>query len=272
MLGNRSHEMYALQEQDVTFKLQLNCIARKSHDTKALRFNSFPSSIHTIKKAIEDHFSIPTCVQKISYQGITIRDDSFIDTFKHVRSGDTLTVDYRCEADVREIYEVVDWIKKVTRALIEEKNMPQGSPIMHALILEGSRNRYHEILPTQIFDWLDAKAYVNKIHFMECGGLVAILDLYSCILEQEWKDMPPSYKFLESFCSLSLANFGETFYFRRVLLKNHVLEMAMRSVTRIKMKIGGDFVVEETDSLKNEDYGSTVLKLVLDNALHIICK
>ena len=30
---------------------------------------------------------------------------------------------------------------------------------------------YHEILPVQLFDWLNPKAYVNKLYFEAKGGI-----------------------------------------------------------------------------------------------------
>ena len=180
---------------EVTFKLRLNCLARKTSSTGTLTLPSFPSAVQEIKQAIQRSFSIPACVQTLSYHSIPLTssassssssDDLLCSSCRYMRSGDTLKVDYSCEADVEKIDEILGWVREVTSAL-QDQEVPFA--VKEALLLRGSRCSYESILAMEIFDWMDAKTYVNKIYFLECGGLEAVLALYNCVLLLRWEGM-----------------------------------------------------------------------------------
>ena len=262
------------QDEDITFKLQLNCIARKSSKIQTLRLNPFSPSVQDIKKAIENEFSIPTCVQTLRYQSMTLPDEgSLLDACGYVRMGDVLTVDYICEADVKQINTIIAWIRRVNRATKEEKNLPDSIGLAtETIILEGSSNNYEYILAVEIFKWQDAKGHVNKIFFQESGGLEELVALYKSILIWEWGEMWQTFRFLEIFCSRAFAGFGETLHFRRVLLRHDAMRMAMQSILRLKMEIQGSVVIEEVDDRWSDEYSTYALKAVLEYSLHTICK
>lgn len=266
----------ALQDGEITFKLQLNCQAKKSSEVKLLTLPSFPTSAGEIKEAIQAEFSIPACVQKLSYHSIPLTETgSLLDACRHMRSHDTFTVDYSCEADVEKIDEVVGWVREVTQSLYREDAEPNSVKTLHTLIHRGVRKKYDLLLAMEIFDWMDAKAYVNKIYFMDNGGLEAVLVLYKFVLEKEWTNMPQTYQFLEAFCSHAFANFGETLYLRRVLVERaDGLDMATRSLKRVRMRIEGDQVFEGlvSPTAGGSEYSQYALKRILENALNIICK
>lgn len=261
---------------EVTFRLQLNGLARNSSKAKLLRLPSFPTSVDEIKKAIQKEFSIPCCVQTLSYRSIPITGSgNLLEAFKHIRSHDTFTVDYSCEADVEKIDEVVDWVRAVTEALHSEKTMSNGVSVSSdTLIRRGARSKYDLVLALEIFDWMDAKAYVNKIYFMDTGGLEAVLVLYRFLLEQQWADMAQTCQFLEAFCSHTFANFGETLYLRRMLVERDGLDMATSSLMRVHLRIEGDQECEGLTSpaAGSSEYSQYALKRILENSLHTICK
>ena len=260
-------------DEDITFKLQLNCSARKSSKIQPLRLSPF-SPLRDIKKAIEDEFSIPACVQTLTYQYHTLSDEgNLLDVCRHIRTGDTLTVDYSCEADVKKIKEILEWVQKVMAAMEGEKDLPYHLQVeTNAVIHEGARKNYDIVLALEIFDWLDAKAYVNKIYFKECGGLEEVIALYEIILSKKWGSMSQTYRYIETFCSHAFANFGETLYFRRVLIEHGGMRMAFQSMLRVEMGISGTAVIEELDPRWNDEYSRYALKRILENSLHTICK
>lgn len=262
------------QDEEIIFKLQLNCTARKTSKIQTLRLRPFSPLVQDIKKAIEDEFSIPTCVQTLHYQYLRLPDKgSLLDVCRHVRTGDMLTVDYSCEADVKKINEIIGWIQEVSAAMEKEKNLPYNLRAdTNALIHEGARKNYDIVLALEIFDWLDAKAYVNKIYFKECGGLGEVISLYETILALEWADMSQTYRYIETFCSHAFANFGETLYFRRVLIEHDAMRMAVESMLRVNMEIKGTTVVEELDPRWSDEYSLYALKRIRENSLHTICK
>ena len=265
----------ALEDAGVVFKLQLNCQAKESSELKLLRLPCFPSSPGDIKAAIQAAFLIPACVQTLSYHSIPLAENvSLRDACKHMRSHDTLTVDYSCEADVKKIDEVVGWVRDVTQYLVKGEGELEALRTADTLIRRGARNKYDMVLALEIFDWMDAKAYVNKIYFMDCGGLDAVLVLYKFVLEQEWVKMSLPCQFLEAFCSHAFANFGETLYLRRVLVKCGGLDIATRSLRRVGMTLEGGKVDMGLLSpiAGGNEYSRYSLKRIMENALHTICK
>lgn len=260
----------------VTFRVQLNCLARNSSETQLLRLSTFPASVDEIKKAIQKEFSIPSCVQTLSYHSIPLTgNENLLDAFRHIRSHDMLTVDYSCEAEVKRIDEVVNWVKAVMEALHREKTAPNGTGTSSdSLVQKGARKKYDLVLALEIFDWMEAKAYINKIYFMDSGGLKAVIVLYKYLLEHKWADMAQTQQFLEAFCSHTFANFGETLYLRRMLVEQDGLDMATRSLMRVQMQIEGDQVCDglASPAAGTSEYSHYALKRILENSLHTICK
>jgi hypothetical protein len=261
----------------VEFKLRLNCQAKKSSQQKVLRLPGFPSSTSELKKAIQVEFSIPACVQALTYHSIPLTESmSLPDACRHMRNHDTITVDYTCDADVERIDEIVGWVKDVTQCLRREAVNLYSARTSDTLIHKGIMDEYDKVLAMEIFDWMDAKAYVNKIYFVDCGGLDAVLDLSRFVLKKEWVDMSEFCQFLEAFCSHAIANFGETLYLRRLLVEQDGLEITRRSLGRVTMRIEGDleYVFEGLLSpiAGGSEYSRYMLNRILENALHTICK
>ena len=158
------------------FHLQLKCTSRKSTDNKILSLSSFPSSTLELKQAIESRFSIPVCVQSVSYQIAPLSDgDSLLE--RRIRSGDTLSVSYLCEADCQFIREIIDWLKNVTAALRVEHLTVEDEANADNIIRTGLEAHYPLSLHS-CFRWLNAKCYVNKLYFGAMGGLQAVVELY----------------------------------------------------------------------------------------------
>ena len=168
------------------FHLQLKCTSRKSTDSKILSLSSFPSSILELKQAIESRFSIPVCVQSVSYQLAPLSDsDSLLE--RRIRSGDTLSVSYLCEADCKLIREVIEWLKNVTATIQIEHLTEEGGTNTDDIIKIGFFESEYPILFHKSFRWLDPKCYANKLYFKAMGGLQAVIELYRY---EEWYTMP----------------------------------------------------------------------------------
>ena len=159
------------------FHLQLNCTTQKSTDDKTLSLSSFPSSTLELKQAIESRFSIPVCVQSVSYQLAPLSDsDSLLE--RRIRSGDTLSVTYLCEADCPLIREIIEWVKNVTAAIQIEHLTEGGEANTDDIIKTGFFEAEYPISFHKSFRWLDPKCYANKLYFEAMGGLQAVIELY----------------------------------------------------------------------------------------------
>ena len=158
------------------FHLQLKCTSRGSTDNKILSLSSFPSSTLELKQAIESRFSIPICVQSVFYQLAPLSDnDSLLE--RRIRSGDTLSVSYHCEADCQFIREIIEWINNITAAIQVEHLTVEGGAATDDIIKTGMEVDYPATLNRR-FQWLNAKCYVNKLYFEAIGGLQAVIKLY----------------------------------------------------------------------------------------------
>ena len=260
--------MYSPTDEDSTvFHLQLKCTSRKSTDNKILSLSSFPSSTLELKQAIESRFSIPVCVQSVSYQLAPLSDgDSLLE--RRIRSGDTLSVSYLCEADCQLIREIVEWLKQVVAAIKSEKRIKGTENNTDILIYSGVNARYCETLPNQLFDWLSPKAYVNKLYFEAEDGLTTLVELYRELTNCDWSIMRPLFKYLESFSIQSIGNFGEDFHLRRLSLKAGVLDMAMKSLLRKVLEPGEPIEDCGTTRSRDQEFMDSVLREVLISAVY----
>ena len=255
--------------EETTFHLQLNCTSRKSTDSKVLSLSSFPSSTLELKQAIESRFSIPVCVQSVSYQLAPLSDgDSLLE--RRIRSGDTLSISYLCEADCQLIREIISWIRRVVTAIQCENGVEANQLHTDQLIWSGINSSYHVTLPIQVFDWLSPKAFVNKLYFETEGGLTALVELYSELVGRDWPSMRPLQKYMESFSIQSIGNFGEIFPLRRISLKAGVLDMAMKSLLRKVLEPGE--TVKGFGQTGNDEFEDSIWRDVLIDAVYITAK
>lgn len=251
------------EEESVEFHLQLNCTSRKASENKTLTLSSFPASVLELKKAIEAKFSIPACVQSVSYQLAPLTNK---DSLKKncIRSGDTLSISYLCEAECRLIDEVIKWLRSSSLAV------RCGGASADELIWRGIHAGYLETLPIELFDWLSPKAYSNKLYFESVGGLTVLVNLYRYLAGRKWEKMPPLFKCLESFSIQSIGNFGEDFPLRRMSLKEGVLDCVLSSVLRKRLEMREPIVgFGYTGDPKYED---DVWRCLLTDAVYIISK
>ena len=252
-------------EDDVEFHLQLNCTSRKTTENRTFTLDKFPSSVLEVKKAIEAKLSIPVCVQSLSFQLAPLSDsDSLAE--RRIRSGDTLTVSYLAEGECELIREIVEWIRQVDAAI----SCPGVDVVSESLIISGINSGYIEVLPIQIFDWLNPKAYASKLYFKSVGGLEALIDLYRSLSNRKWSTMKPLHKYLESFSIQSIGNFGENFPLRRMSLEEGVLDLVMVSFLRKKLKMGER--IEGFGETGDSVYEGEIWRALLTDAVYIIAK
>ena len=255
-------------EYSTVFHLQLSCTSRKSTENKILSLSSSPSSVLELKQAIESRFSIPVCVQSVSYQLAPLSNsDSLLE--RRIRSGDTLSVSYHCEADCQLIREIIEWVKLVVAAIKTENRVKGNEDHTDSLIFIGLNARYCEMLPNQLFDWLHPKGYVNKLYFEAEGGLAPLVELYRELTSRDWGSMRPLLKYLESFSIRSIGNFGEDFSLRRISLKAGVLDMAMKSLLRKVLQPGEPIEGQGMARSRDQEFVDLVLKEVLISAVYI---
>ena len=256
-----------MEDKETTvFHVQLKCTSRKSTDSKTLELRTFPCSTLELKNAIEAKFSIPVCVQSLSYQLAPLTDsDNLVE--KRLRSGDSLSVSYLCEGDCKLIRDIIEWLRDVVEVI---QSSEASSASTNSVIWRGTEAGYHETLPIQLFDWLNPKAYVNKLYFDAEGGLKVLIKLYRELVNREWSTMPPLHKYLESFSMQSIGNFGENFPLRRLTLKEGVLDLVLTSLLRSELKQGEP--IKGFGETGDHEYERIIWRELLTDAVYIVSK
>lgn len=253
----------------VTFDLVLQCEKTRSSKRKELTFTlPHAACISDIKTQIERKFNIPVCVQTLSYDSNIPSNDTKLDACR-IRSGDTLHVSYTSEGDCEGILEVVSWMGLVLAALkCEDPSLSSGmSNSLYELLVVGVEAEYIEDLSFKyFFPWLDAKKYVNKLHYVHCGGLEITMELYALVLQHPWANCPLLLKYIEYGILRILWNFSETFAFRRMVTSHGGLQMCVKSLLRVTLEKGKPIEDRETPT------DDSVLTEIIGGALGALCK
>ena len=214
-----------------TYEVELHCSRDSSTTRGSLQFEVIPATALDVKRAIQSTYSIPTCVQRLSYQSTVLQDGDQLDS--SLRSGDTFHVTYMGRGECREVEEGVRWMWELIEAL---ENTGENSNAEWGVILRRGRVEGHEYnLCCQLFmPWCTDVKYVNKFHFVAEKGLDAVMKLYTLVASQPHEGKITSYKYrqpheskittlkyrrIENMCLVSITNFCETHEMQKLALQ-----------------------------------------------------
>ena len=222
---------------------------------------------------IEKECNIPSCVQSLVFDTHTLTDDMRLDVLK-IRSGDTIRVNYHSDADCKEITQIINWLEMLVDALRMENpsHMCGISNSLDQIILVGIQAEFIEDLAFEFFfPWLNARKYANKLHFVENSGVDIIMELYSLVQRQAWKNSLLKLKYMEYGILRVLWNLSETFALRRIIVQHGGLEMCMKSLLRKKLEKGEEIIDRESPGVEvnNQDW---ILVETIGGALGTLCK
>lgn len=234
----------------VFYNVELFCTKTAHTERGVLHFPASgeqrPTTILAIKKKVEDQFSIPVCVQKLSFETHPLSDDTLLEG-ERIRSEDTFLIEYSAKGNCKEISSTVAWFGKVREVLIAEDPTLTLSADLEDLISQGFDDELMEILAFEyLYPWLDTEKYVNKLYFVYCGGLEVVMDIYAAIHRHPWNECAFELKCLEESILRVLWNLCETFDLRRLIIShNNGLDLCIKSLLRQKVEEGKAI---ETDS------------------------
>ena len=242
-----------MSNEDISLSIVLNCEQTKSSETKQVRFNSLPITPLEIKKKIEEDFSIPSCIQTLSYQSMILKDSDELQ-HTHFRSGDTFSVNYPIEAECQMAQDAIKWLKKLLELFEsieeadEEKNLIIESANLHEiedLILEGDKDNITSNLSSDLFTpWEKKMKQVNHYYFQQKGGLEVLMKVYGLLVDKDWVSLGLDEQFshyLEYRCVMAVSNYVQTFPLRRQVIQLGGLDMCMKTLLRRKMgRVGND--------------------------------
>ncbi len=108
------------------YNVFLHCSTTEETEQQVVRFESAPLNILDVKMQIEEQFSIAACVQIISYEGHTLKDDTVLTSLR-VRDGDTFNVKYLVKGHCSDINKVIAWMKDTVAALEQAEISKQAT-------------------------------------------------------------------------------------------------------------------------------------------------
>ena len=255
----------------VTFDVILHCSKTGLSSHKQVKFSSSPSLIGEIKREVENQFSIPVCVQVLTYDFQVLKDDTKL-SFVGARIDDTFHITYLSDGDCKEIIDIISWLRLILAAFSNEHpTISTGISIaFDDLLTNGIRLELIEDLAFKyFFPWLDEKKYVNKLHFVYNGGMDIIMQVYTAILTKSWEECILKLKYMEYGILRVLWNLSETFPLRRLILRHGGLKMCMQSLLRKTLEEGKRIEEAETPGNQENDW---ILVENIGAALGSLCK
>ena len=229
------------EEDTIFFKVKLLCTDTKTTSNGVIGFPDLPKKILHIKEKVEDECSISVCVQNLTYERHTLSNSTTLDQAR-IRSGDKFLVEYLSETDTLEINKVVLWFEALKKYIrIEDPSI--YNPIsfnFEELVMLGIRQEFIEKMAFRFLrPWLNARNYANKLHYVYCGGLDEMMEVYAAIHAHQWKANVLEVKFVEQGILRILWSLVETFQLRREILRRKGgLNLCVKSFLRLKVEEG----------------------------------
>ncbi len=247
------------------YNVFLHCSTTEETEQQVVRFESAPLNILDVKMQIEEQFSIAACVQVISYEGHTLKDDTVLTSLR-VRDGDTFNVKYLEKGHCSDINKVIAWMKDTVAALQQAEISKQANE----LLVEGMQNDYVGSLAQEYFyPWLDPVRYANKLHFVYRGGVDLLMDLHAALNQRKWSKRNSNSQFIEYCLLRAIWNFSETFPLRRAICKRNGIDKCIQSMLHYKQEDGHTF----KDLIRNdESFNGPLLRETIVGGLGSLCK
>ena len=225
----------ARQRMDDLYRVELVCEETKSTEVSSLKLQSHPSTFLDIKKAIEESFSVPVCVQTLLHQSCKVADqDDPLSSY--IRSGDTFTVHYPAKGDCERVIKAVKWLKQLADAVSHRLQYHRLGTFHSSLITNDYQTLVFEDETSRdfclnlMYPWTDKTKYVNKLHFDSLGGVELALNVYNTFVTARSHEIILfKSHYMEVVCSLFVANFTHTFPLRRRILEHGGLELSMKT-------------------------------------------
>lgn len=266
--------MNSARTDGVFFNVELQCTETNSSRLSTITFSpdAHPTTIADVKLKVEEEFSIPMCVQSLSYEAYRLNDSTSLEEAR-IRSGDTFQVAYSAEGDCPEITKVVRWLELVREYLRAEDPClkdPMSSDF-EELIKLGIRDELIESLAFKyLFPWLDSKKYANKLYFVQLGGLDVTMEIYALLHRHSWDQCMLHLKYVEYGLLRVLWNLSETFQLRRLIMKHGGLQLCMKSLLRQKLEKRES--IQDNTAVDFHQENSWILVETIGAALGLLCK
>lgn len=251
-------------------KFLLHCQSTESREEVALTLASPPETVLDIKRALEAECGIPACTQKLKFESAVLRGTETITTL-HVRSGDRLSVSYKARAECTAIKEAIEWMCTLSK-LLEEETLPYTNSQAFGLITTAYQTCMMENLAFKRFSpWVSPVVEVNKLYFLQEGGLEALLKLFALVLQIPWSLSPPEFKYVEHVCMTVVSNLASSLELRKLIVSQGIILMCLQSLLRVRLDRGQP-VVDDSGSRGAQYINNTILQDTMRSDVAMIAK
>ena len=230
------------EEKQRTLKFLFHCTFDGSKEKHEIIYQD-AITISEVKEYIEEKYQIPMLCQKLYFDSTPLRDEDTL-TQSWIREDDIITVEFNTGADVNEINEMVRILKKLLNAL---RRYYDTFSLMHfSIISEADIKRIYDLTGT-VFEDESKRSGVNRLLFVQKGGIKPLFDLYHSALQFDYHLTIFRIRYLE--CVLTFIIGRILIYpctmvpvLKQSVLENPTLEYVCRSFTRVLIPYRGRIV------------------------------
>ena len=183
-----------------SLNVTLRCTEDGSKRERALDLTWVPETIADLQDEIQDQFNIPVFDQKLKFGPAVLSSKESIQSYS-LRNGDSITVEYTSEADIKEIMGVVSCIQK-TLAFVESVQQ-QLFLFPIPIALQAQLQQYIDTaeldkLPIMSMSSSPLQRFMNVKVFIHSGGLTCLQSLHSLLLQLPFRLMTIHLQLLET--------------------------------------------------------------------------
>ena len=251
------------------FVVQLHCTKTDLTEEGEIKLESPPltQDILAVKMQVEKQFSIPVCVQTVSYTiGHSLSNDIKLSDLK-IRNGDTFHVKYLAKGNCTDLMNTITWLRQLSSVMASGSSDADLIDVAEIGIQQGLLENFG----TSFFPWADptSQTYVNKLFFVDNDGINVILKVYEFLLRKNWNEMDVCFKYLECSIIESLWCFTHTFPLCRLLIQHNVPPLLTRSLLRVRLEEGRG--IEEFDT-SGDEYQQDLLRNTICYSIRVFLK
>ena len=212
--------------ENTCYKIELVRENPKATEILTLSLSNRPTTFSEIKEKIEEHCSIPTCVQTLRYEGCVVADGASPESL-YLQNGDTVQVFYPAKGAIQEIKQAIDWLSKCSSLLSGKGGVLSLSEV------STFKNRTAIMFISK--DMFKTEEYstreVNCLYFDYLGGLEILVEFHRNLVETRSRnicDILPLHLF-ERLCCSVMASFCRNEYLARRIVQCEGLETLIAS-------------------------------------------
>lgn len=189
--------------------VELKCLDTKRSEYIKLSVVNWDSKcVKDLKEILEDKIQVPSCDQKLYYQGRPLRNDNSFPLKKlYLREGDTILVECIAQGNLAEIKELLKDVKKFSDIITSEdqtdlltvdnlKKDDRSSYVSYDYIAHAlDQLSFEYFIP-----WKNAKSVVHRHYFVQEGGFDAFMEVLKFASRRYTLERKPMARYVMVLC------------------------------------------------------------------------